>query len=457
MDPTILSRLQFAFTITFHILYPAFSIGLITFIAIMEGCWLKTHQKIYYNICRFFTKIFALTFGMGVVSGIVMEFQIGTNWSGLTLVAGDILGSLFIYEVMTAFFIEAGFLGVVIFGWNRVSPKLHFAATCLVMFGVVMSAFLILIANTWMQHPTGYILSDHKIIAQNWLQILFNPMMLPRFLHMLLSSYIATSCAIAAIGAYYLLKGTHLAMAKKIFNFSVMAMIILAPTQLVIGDWVGVKVHEHQPLKTAAIEGIWENSSSVPYLIFAIPNQAKQMNSFAIKVPYAASFINTHSFTGSMIGLKSVPPSEQPPVTPVFYSFRVMLYSGMLMILVSTISAYYYLKKTLHFQTWLIKIWLFMAPMGFIAMEAGWITAESGRQPWILYKLLKTQDAASNIDIYQVTASFIMLFLVYIVIFGFFYFKYLIETIKLGPKRFEDNEILLPFGYMQTNDRNNKK
>ncbi len=453
LDPVFISRLQFAFTITFHILYPAFSIGLVTFIAIMEACWLKTHEIVYYNICRFFTKLFALTFGMGVVSGIVMEFQIGTNWSGMSLVAGDILGTLFTYEVMTAFFVEAGFLGVLLFGWNRVSPKLHFTATCLVSFGVILSALWILTANTWMQHPMGYSVIDGKLVASSWYQILFNPMLLPRFFHMILSSFLATACVIAAIGAYYLLTNQHPKISKKIFKFAVMTMIILSPTQLLVGDWVGLVVHEYQPIKSAAIEGVWETSGSVPYLIFAVPDQAQQKNHFEIKVPYAASIINTHSLDGVLTGLKSVKPDKQPPVSTVFFSFRAMLYSGMLMILVSLISAYYYYYGTLFKQRWLQRIWLFMAPIGFFAMETGWITAESGRQPWVIYNVFSTKAAASSIDVYQVTASFIMLFIVYVIIFGFFYFKYLIETIKLGPKKFKDDEIVLPFGYMKTNER----
>ncbi len=453
IDPTFISRLQFAFTITFHILYPAFSIGLVSFIAIMEACWLKTHDIVYYNICRFFTKLFALTFGMGVVSGIVMEFQIGTNWSGMSLVAGDILGTLFTYEVMTAFFVEAGFLGVLLFGWNRVSPKLHFTATCLVTFGVILSALWILTANTWMQHPIGYHMFENKLVADNWYQILFNPMLIPRFLHMILSSYIATACAIAAIGAYYILTNQHPKISKKIFKFALVAMMILTPTQVLIGDWVGLKVHEYQPIKSAAIEGVWETSGSVPYLIFAIPDQKAQKNHYEIKVPYAASFINTHTFDGVLTGLKSVSPEKQPPVSAVFFSFRIMLYAGFLMLFVSMVSGYYYYKGTIMKQKWLQRIWLLMAPMGFIAMETGWITAESGRQPWIIYNVIKTSEAASNIDIYQVTASFIMLFIVYVIIFGFFYFKYLFETIKLGPKKFNDDEIVLPFGYMKTNER----
>lgn len=456
MDPILISRLQFAFTITFHILYPAFSIGLVSFITLMEACWLKTHKKIYYNICRFYTKVFALTFGMGVVSGIVMEFQIGTNWSGVGLLTGDILGTLFTYEVMTAFFVEAGFLGILLFGWNRVSPKLHFTATCLVTFGVVLSALWILTANTWMQHPMGYRMgSNGRLIAENWYQILFNPMLLPRFLHMLLSSYIATACVILSISSYYLLSKRHLSFAKKCFNTALIAMAILTPTQVLIGDWVGLKIHEYQPLKSAAIEGVWETSRAVPYLIFAVPDQAKQKNHFEIKVPYAASLINTHHWDGELQGLKSKPMDLQPPVAPVFYSFRIMLYLGFLMMGLSFLSVWYHYRGKLLTQPLLLKAWVLMAPAGFIAMETGWITAESGRQPWVIYGLIKTADAASKIDIYQVMVSFILLFIVYVIIFGFFYFKYLFETIHKGPKHFNDDEITLPFGYMATNEGKN--
>ncbi len=451
LTPLLLSRIQFGFTITFHILYPAFSIGLATFIAIMEGTWLRTKKIIYYDIARFFTKIFALTFGVGVVSGIVMEFQIGTNWGDLGRTAGDILGSLFTYEVMTAFFVEAGFLGVMLFGWNKVSKRLHFTATLLVAFGVSLSAFWILIANTWMQHPVGYIFENNNFVADNWLVILTNPMLLSRFFHMLFSSYIATGCVIAGISGYYLLTKQHTPFAKKCFKFAIVTLSIITPTQLLIGDWVGLHVHHYQPIKSAAIEGIWETSGSVPYLIFAIPDQANERNYFEIGVPYGASLINTHSFDGEMQGLTSVPADERPPVAMVFFSFRTMLYLGGLMILSALTGAYLLFKDKLFKYEWYYKLWILLSPAGFIAMETGWFTAESGRQPWIVYNAMRTADAVSNVDRYQVMASFLVLFVVYAIIFGFFYFKYLFRTIYKGPKRFTDDEISYPFGYMATN------
>tara|TARA_X000000950_G_scaffold41425_2_gene45286 strand:+ start:9932 stop:11203 length:1272 start_codon:yes stop_codon:yes gene_type:complete len=423
----------------------------------MEGLWLKTKKMIYYDICRFFTKIFALTFGVGVVSGIVMEFQVGTNWSGLSHTAGDILGALFTYEVMSAFFIEAGFLGVMLFGWNKVSKRLHFTATCLVAVGVIISAFLILIANTWMQHPVGFIYENGNFTPDNWLLILSNPMLYPRFFHMVLSAYLATGCVICAISGYYLLIKKHDHFAKKVFKFGVIGMAILAPTQLIVGDLVGLDVHHYQPIKSAAIEGVWNTSKEVPYLIFAIPDQKAEKNYYEIGIPYAASLINTHTFDGELIGLKSVSKDDRPNVAMVFFSFRIMLYLGGLMILVSLLSAYLLYRDKLYDYPLLYKLWILIAPAGFVAMECGWFTAESGRQPWVVYEYLRTNLAASNVNRYQVMASFIVIFMVYVIIFGFFYFKYLFKTIKKGPKRFTDKEINYPFGYLQSNSEETKQ
>tara|TARA_E500000178_G_scaffold332531_1_gene366453 strand:- start:114 stop:1382 length:1269 start_codon:yes stop_codon:yes gene_type:complete len=422
----------------------------------MEGAWLRTKKIIYYDICRFFTKIFALTFGVGVVSGIVMEFQVGTNWAGLSRDAGDILGALFTYEVMSAFFIEAGFLGVMLFGWHKVSKRLHYMATLLVAVGVIISAFLILIANTWMQHPIGFVLENGNFTPTDWFAILTNPMLLSRFFHMVLSAYIATGCVICAISGYYLLKKQNEIFSKKVFKFGVIAMAILTPTQLIVGDMVGLDVHHYQPIKSAAIEGVWNTSRGVPYLIFAIPDQANEKNYFEIGIPYAASIINTHSLDGELVGLKSVPKDERPHVATTFFSFRIMLYLGGLMILVSLISAFLLYRNKLYEYPLLYKIWILLAPAGFVAMEMGWFTAESGRQPWVVYQFLRTADAASDVNRYQVMASFAVLLIVYGIIFGFFYFKYLFKTIKKGPKRFSDKEINYPFGYLQSNDEANK-
>ncbi len=448
IDTEFLSRIQFAFTITFHILFPTFSIGLATFLGIMEGAWLKTKNPLYLRICKFWIKIFALTFGMGVVSGIVMEFQLGTNWAGFTHAVGPVLGALFTYEVMTAFFIEAGFLGVMIFGWDRVGPKLHYTSTLLVVFGVTLSAFWILSANSWMQTPSGAKLENGIFIVQSWWHVIFNPSVMPRYIHMMLATYLTTSFVIAGVASYYLLNARHEAFSKKCLSFAVVAIIILIPIQLFVGDAVGREVYTYQPIKTAAMEGIWNTQRGAPFLVFAIPDQAKQKNYLALKIPHMAALINTHKWDGKLIGLKSVAPRDQPVVAIVFYSFRIMVGIGLIMLLFGAAGLYLLIKKRLYTTRWFLKFSTVIAPIGFIAIITGWFTAETGRQPWVVYNLLRTSQAASPVPLYHVIISLALLVIVYGIIFGVFYFRYLGKIIKLGPVAKIPNE-QIPFSYMK--------
>lgn len=429
----LFSRIQFAFTISFHILYPAFSIGLITFIAFFEGAWLKTKKPLYLNICKFWMKILALTFGMGIVSGIVMEFQLGTNWSNYTQVSGNVLGVLFTYEVLTAFFIEAGFLGVMFFGWHRVSPPLHYAATLLALFGVTLSAFWIMSANSWMQFPTGVEYQNGVFIVKSWLEAIFNPLFLPRFFHMLVATYIASLLAILAICAYYLLKNKYLIFAKTCFSAALTALIILVPLQIIIGDMVGIRIHEYQPIKTAAIEGLWETQKGAPLLLFAIPDQNDEKNYFEFSIPKLASFINTHRLNGELIGLKSIPLAEQPAVAPVFFSFRIMVGLWVIMALLVITGGILQWRNQLFNHQWYLKLCVLTAPIGFISIITGWFTAELGRQPWVIYHFLKTSAAHSKIELNHVLISLILIILVYGIIFGYFYFHYFFKIIRTGP------------------------
>jgi cytochrome d ubiquinol oxidase subunit I len=446
MTAELLSRIQFAFTISFHILFPAFSIGLATFLAIMEGAWLKTKNPIYMMICRFWMKVFAITFGMGVVSGIVMEFQLGTNWAGFTQVVGPVLGSLFTYEVLTAFFIEAGFLGVMIFGWNKVGPRLHYGATLLVFFGVTLSAFWIMSANSWMQTPSGATIVNHHFVVNSWLKVIFNPSVLVRFVHMLLAAYLTTLFVIAGVTAYYLIKKIHFEFAKKCFSFAMWAIIILIPLQIYMGDANGREVLQNQPIKTAAMEAVWKTQNGAPFLIFAIPDDKAEKKKWAIGIPHAASLINTHQWDGKLQGLDSVKPSDQPYVPIVFFSFRIMVAVGMLMLLVGLYGLWLRYRRKLYDQRWFLRTCVILAPMGFIALLTGWFTAETGRQPWIVYGLLRTADAVSPIHVRDVIISFILLFMVYGVIFGVFYFRYLFKVFKEGPALPKDHR--QPFGYL---------
>lgn len=451
MTAELLSRLQFAFTMSFHILFPAFSIGLATFLVIMEGCWLKTKNTLYLDICQFWLKIFALTFGMGIVSGIVMEFQLGTNWANFTKMVGPVLGSLFVYEVLTAFFIEAGFLGVMIFGWKKVGPKLHYFSTILVCIGVTLSAFWILSANSWMQMPAGATLINGTFHVTNWWQVIFNPTDLTRYFHMLLASYLTTLFAIAGVGAYYLYKKIHLDFAKTCFSFALGCIVILIPLQIWLGDTAGVNVHRYQPIKTAAIEGVWHTQRGASLLLFAIPQPALQKNSFEIAIPHLASLMNTHQWNGELQGLTTVAPSDQPNVPIVFFSFRIMVGAGLLMLFIGLAGLYLRWRKQLYTKIWFLKLCVLASPLGFIAILTGWFTAEVGRQPWVVTGFIRTIDAVAPVTPRQVAISFILLFIVYGIIFGIFYFRYLGRIIQHGPRlASSETSMAQPFGYMPT-------
>ncbi len=448
LDTALLSRIQFGFTISFHILYPAFSIGLVSFLAIMEGIWLKTRNPLYLTICKFWTKIFALTFGMGVVSGLVMEFQLGTNWSGFTHAAGGVLGPLFTYEVMTAFFIEAGFLGVMLFAWDKVSPRLHYFSTLLVVVGTTLSAYWIMSANTWMQHPVGFTNKNGIFTIASWHAVVFNPSTYARFIHMLLASWISACFVICSVAALYLYKKRFTDFAKTCFSFAWIALVILVPLQIVFGDVAGLNVRETQPLKTAAMEGLWETKAGAPLVLFAIPDQKNQKNHYEIAIPHLASLINTHDWNGVLVGLKSAPPEDQPRVVPVFFSFRIMVGIGFLMLLLAFVALYLRLRGRLYNTKWFLQASIISAPLGFIALWSGWITAEMGRQPWVIYGLLRTVDAVSGVKLQNVIISFVLMFIVYGIIFGYFYFYFLHKTIQKGPALIEHDEPHQPFQYM---------
>ncbi len=307
LTTVILSRIQFGFTIGFHILFPTLNIGLAVFICILEGIWLKTKNLEYLRLCKYWTKIFALTFGMGVVSGVVLSYELGTNFGGFTKASGEVLGPLFAYEVLSAFFLEAGFLGIMLFGWKKVTPRTHYAATLLVTMGTLISAFWIMSANSWMQTPSGFDIQGSKFIVHQWADVIFNPSFIPRFIHMLLASMLTASFVIAGVASWYLLKNIHINMAKPSLAIAIGIASIVGPLQLFIGDMVGLRVYHYQPLKTAAMEGNWNTMQGAPLILFAIPDVSQGKNLFQLSIPYGASLINTHSLNGTLIGLNSVP------------------------------------------------------------------------------------------------------------------------------------------------------
>ncbi len=446
MNTVDISRAQFAFTIAFHIIFPAFSIGLATFLMIMEACYLKTKKLLYFRICKFWIKIFALTFGMGVVSGLVMEVQLGTNWSIFSRDVGPVLGALFTYEVMTAFFIEAGFLGIMFFGWEKVGPKLHFAATVLVWIGVTVSAFWILAANSWMQTPAGAVMHGKLFSVSSWHQVILNHSTIVRFIHMLLATYLTTAFIIIGVSCYFLLKNQHFLFAKKCLSFALWAALIMIPVQILVGDEVGLVIHEYQPMKTAAIEANWHTQNGAPLVVFAYPNQSLQKNQYAITIPKIASLINTHKLNGRLEGLSDVPIKDQPIVAVVFYSFRVMVAVGLIMFLLAGIGLVLRYRGRLYQARWFQQFCLYFSPAGFLGIITGWITAECGRQPWVVYGLLRTENAASIVSVTHVIATMVLIVIVYFIIFGYFYVHYLVKIIKNGPM--SEDVVQHPFAYM---------
>lgn len=451
----VLSRIQFAFSIGFHILFPTLNLGLALFLIGLEGTWLYTKNPLYLKLCKFWVKIFALTFGMGVVSGIVLAYQIGTNFGPFITTFGNVLGALFAYETLTAFFLEAGFLGVMLFGWKRVPPLIHFTATLLVGVGTTISAFWIMSANSWMQTPNGYQWVEGKYLVSDWWQIVFNPSFLVRMFHMLFASYTTTCFVIAGVGCYFLLKGKHLEVAKKSLSIALWAALFVVPAQIFIGDMVGLKIHQYQPLKTAAMEGVWETQKGAPLLLFAWPSQSTQENRAVLSIPKLASLINTHEWNGELQGLRSVPRAQQPPVAPVFFSFRIMVGIGLLMLFTVLMALVLRARQGLYNTRWFQYWCLSLAPLGFVAAIAGWLTAEMGRQPWVVYQLMRTKEAVSAVDKEAVIISMTLLILAYGIIFGF-YLYYLFKTIRRGPKDDAKDAMHHTFQYMtdQPGDQN---
>ncbi|MCD6047343.1 MAG: qxtA [Gammaproteobacteria bacterium] len=433
LTAVLLSRIQFGFTIGFHILFPSFNLGLAWFIVVCEAIWLKTQRGIYLQISQFLAKIFALTFGMGVVSGIVLGYELGTNFAPLIAQVGNILGPLFAYEVLSAFFLEAGFLGIMLFGWQRVNPKIHFIATLLVALGTSISAFWIMSANSWMQTPAGYQIVEGKFSVNDWGQVIFNPSFVWRFLHMEMASWVTTCFVIAGVSAWYLIRNQHEEFAKICFRFSLAAALPIITLQILLGDLVGLKIHEYQPLKTAAMEAVWRTEKSAPFIVFAIPDQTQEKNHYVIKIPYAASLLNTHHLNGELIGLTTVPAADRPLVWPVFFMFRIMLAIGFFYLAVALYAQWLSWRKTLFTQKSFFNLCLIISPLGFVSTLAGWITAETGRQPWVIYGLMRTSKAASTLDARQVILSLILFILAYGLVFSFYLF-YLFRLIRLGPK-----------------------
>ena len=418
MDATLLSRIQFAFTISFHIIFPAFTIGLSAFIATLEIGWMATGRQHLHLLARFWTKIFAVSFAMGVVSGIVMEYQIGTNWSRFAALLGNVLGPLFSYEVLTAFFLEASFLGIMLFGWNRFPPWLHTLASLIVALGTALSGFWILSANSWMHTPAGFAMENGVAIPLNWFEIIFNPSFPYRFAHMMIATYLVTSLVVAATGARYLLQGRFCEEAMTMLRMGLGMLAVMAPLQAVVGDLHGLNTLEHQPVKVAAIEAHWDGTHPAALVLFAWPDEKQERNVAEIAIPNLGALILTHEWEGRFRGLKDFPREDRPPVAPVFFSFRIMVGIGLLLIAIGWVGAWLLWRQRIAQQRWFLQGLQRAWPLGFVALLAGWMVTEIGRQPWIAYGVLRTSEAVSPVGAAQVLVSLVLFVVVYFVVFS---------------------------------------
>lgn len=440
LDAVMLARVQFGFTIMFHIIFPAFSIGLASYLLVLETLWLRSDKAVYLNLFRFWMKIFAVVFGMGVVSGIAMSYQFGTNWSVFSDRAGPIIGPLMTYEVLTAFFMEAGFLGVMLFGMGRVSRSLHVVATGIVAAGTLVSAFWILAVNSWMHTPAGFSINDAgQFVPKDWFAIVFNPSFPFRLVHMVLAAYLTTALVVGAVGAFHLLRERTNAEARKMFSMAMWMIAVIAPVQAVAGDLHGLNTLEHQPVKVMAMEGHYESyPEGAPLFLFGVPNEADQRLDYALGIPRLGSLILRHDPDHPVKGLDTVPDGDQPPVTAVFLSFRIMVGIGLLMVLLGLAGLALRRQRRLFESSVFLRTAVAMGPSGFVAIVAGWVTTEVGRQPYTVYGLLFTADSASPIDTPAVAISLTAFVIVYLVVFGFGIW-YVLRMMRRGPVETESH------------------
>jgi cytochrome d ubiquinol oxidase subunit I len=432
VDPVFLSRLQFAFLIAFHFLLPAFTIGLASYIAVLEGLYLWTKRQAYLRISAFWIKIFALSFGMGVVSGIVMPFQFGTNWSRYSELTAAIVGPLMGYEALTAFFLEAAFLGVLLFGRKLVPQWAHFASAVIVAAGTLFSAFWILAANSWMQTPTGFEIVDGRFVPTSWLEAIFNPSFPYRLTHTVVAVYLTTAFTVIGVAAWYLRHGRFVEESRIMILMGILLASVLVPVQAVLGDLHGLNTLQHQPQKLAAMEGIWDSGPGQPAILFAWPDEQLEKNHAEIGIPKLASLYLTHDWDGYVKGLKDFPKEDRPPVVVTFFAFRVMVGMWLVMLALTLWAWVLRVRGRLYDSPLFLRAATWVIPAGYVAVTAGWFTTEVGRQPWVVYGHLRTADAVSpTITGGDVAISLLAYIIVYAIIFGAGFY-YLVRLVQRG-------------------------
>ncbi|HEX7816668.1 MAG TPA: cytochrome ubiquinol oxidase subunit I [Dyella sp.] len=445
-----LSRMQFAFTVSVHIIFPAITIGLASFLVVLEALSLWKKERVYQDLYQFWMHVFAVNFGMGVVSGLVMAYEFGTNWSQFSSLAGGITGPLLAYEVLTAFFLEAGFLGVMLFGRDKVGPGLHFFATVMVAVGTLISTTWILASNSWMQTPQGFAIVNGRAIPVDWLKVIFNPSFPFRLAHMTVAAYLSTALFVGASGAWHLLKGHSNDAVRTMLSMAMWMIVIVAPIQIFLGDAHGLNTLKYQPAKIAAIEGHWENKGdSSPLVLFGFPDMEAEVTHAAVEVPRLGSILLTHSLHGQIPPLKSFPKADRPNSSIVFWTFRLMAGLGFLMVLLGLWGTVLRARKRLFTSRLFLRFATLMGPSGLIALLAGWMTTEIGRQPWVVYGLLRTENAVSRHSAAAVSTTLAIFVVVYVFVFGAGV-SYMLKLVAKGPHgvrgahRLEQNQVRRP-------------
>ncbi len=434
LDPAFLSRIQFAWVIAWHILLPAFTVGLASFIALLEGLRLATGRNVYVRISTFWIKIFSIAFGMGVVTGIVMPFQFGTNWSRYADATSNVLSPLFAYEGLTAFFLEAGFLGVLLFGRKLVPPWAHFASALMVALATLLSSFWILAANSWMQTPAGYEIVNGQFFAKDWLAVIFNPSFPYRLAHVVVGFFVTTGFVVLAVGAYLVRREPSAAEGRTMLSMTLWLLTVLVPLQMIIGDLHGLNTREHQPAKLAAIEARWDTERRVPLTLFAIPSDKAETNYFAIEFPWLGSLILTHNLDGEVKGLKDFPADQRPPVAIPFFAFRVMVGCAVLMLALVVLGGWLRWRRQLYDSALFLRLSELAGPIGFVAVIAGWFVTEVGRQPWTVYGLLRTAESVSpSLTSFDVVVSLAGYMLVYLLIYPSGLYL-MLRIVRKGPE-----------------------